>query len=117
MQRPLFSLVNLSLTLVSPELGSKWWEAATVQRSDAPPMKGGSGDGRLQVGPGRVSATQGGRSNGASESAARVQRRMQSTPWAAGKAICAAGRTLTEEWAATQQYGRARLTRGTGLAT
>jgi hypothetical protein len=42
---------------------------------------------------------------------------MQSTPWAAGKAICAAGRTLTEEWAATQQDGRARLTRGTGLAT
>jgi hypothetical protein len=38
-------------------------------------------------------------------------------PGAAGKAICAAGRTLTEEWAATQQYGRARLTRGTGLAT
>ena len=70
MQRPLFSLVNLSLTLVSPELGSKWWEAATVQLSDAPPMKGGSGDGRLQVGPGRASATQGGRSNGASESAA-----------------------------------------------
>jgi hypothetical protein len=55
---------------------------------------------------------------GASESAAGVQRRMQQfTPWAAGKAICAAGRTLLEEWAATQHYGRARLTRGTGLAT
>ncbi len=88
--------------------------SATVSR---PAHAGGKGTGWIQFGPARAAATQGIRLNGASESDARGQRPKQSSIWAAEQAICAVGRTLREEWAATQQYGRARLTRGTGLAT
>ena len=70
-----------------------------------PTHEGDRGDGWIQVGPGRASATQGFRLNGVPESVPNGQRRMQSSVWAAGQAICAVGRTLPEEWAATQQDG------------
>ncbi len=70
-----------------------------------PTHEGGRGEGWIQVGPGRASATQGVRLNGVPESDPSGQRRMQSSLWAAGQAICAVGRTLPKEWAATQQDG------------
>jgi len=71
----------------------------------SPTPEGGRADYWIQVGPAKASATQGVRLNGALESVARGQGRMQSSLWAAGQAICAVGRTLPEEWAATHQYG------------
>jgi hypothetical protein len=46
-----------------------------------PTHEGDRGDGWIQVGPGRASATQGVRLNGLPESVPNGQRRMQSTPW------------------------------------
>ena len=66
---------------------------------------GESGTGWIQVGPARAAATQGIRLNGAPESDAMSQRPKQFRLWAPGQAICAVGRTLREERAATRQYG------------
>jgi hypothetical protein len=76
-----------------------------------PTPEGGTADYGIQVGPAQASgqaqasATQGVRLNWVLDSVARGQRRMQSSLWAVGKAICAVGRTLPEEWEATHQYG------------
>ena len=105
MQRPLVRLINLSLPLVSPELGLKWWAAATLQRSNAPPKKWGWATAGFKMAQAEHLRLKVVDQMGFLDLLQGVSGVCNPPPGAAGQAICAAGRTLPEEWAATHQYG------------
>ena len=105
MQRSLVRLINLSLPLVSPELGLKWWAAATLQWLNAPSMKWGWATAGFKLAQAEHPRLKVVDQMGLLNLLQGVSGVCNPPPGAAGQAICAAGRTLPEEWAATHQYG------------